>query len=79
MEQEGNTTQRKRSFDEADPEHHAAEPKHKKRRQQELEEEEQRDLPRPRVPEFLEKRQTLKLQRNGEDALDSNHNDVKSW
>lgn len=80
-EKEDSFAQKKRTLSEADPDHRLDERRPQKRRRihSELEEEKQKDLPRPEVPEFLERDREMKLQRDGKDFKTKQNKDVKQW
>ncbi|QDS73352.1 hypothetical protein FKW77_006948 [Venturia effusa] len=73
----------KRSLTEADPEHDLHGPRPQKRRRVALEEEQAiemtKDLPRPTVPEFLERKGSMRLQRDGKDFRTKRGTHVKQW
>lgn len=80
-EKEDEFAGRKRTLSEADPDHALNDPRPQRRQRLEVEvsEELAKDLPRPPVPEILEREEAkMKLQRDGED-FKTRGKDVKQW
>ncbi|KAE9992662.1 hypothetical protein EG327_008263 [Venturia inaequalis] len=81
QEKEEEFAGRKRTIGEADPDHSSTDSRPHKRQRLEAEvaEESEKDLPRPGVPEFIERKHAcLKRQRDGED-FKIKGKDVKEW